>query len=204
MFQELDGSQVITTPYFRKHARESVPCRNLLEMLDKSAHAPREVVAGQTFDWGSGVTAEVLWPPKPCTLNSNNAGMVLRVSFHGKSILFPADIQGPAMHELLKDATKLKSDVLVAAHHGSSEPLTAQFIRAVDPEVIISSDSSHLTKKQRDFEHLIEHRPLFRTGQCGAVEIDVDREGRVRVKPFVESKQSAVVIEKEGRVHAAR
>lgn len=198
---ECGVAQVITTPYFREHANESGPCRHLLEMLDRGGHSPREVCAGQKFSWSNGVDAEVLWPPPGGNYNSNNAGMVLRITFSGKSILFPADIQDPAMRELLKTPARLKSDILVAAHHGSSEPLTAEFVRAVDPRVIVSSDATRLTKKQRDFETLIEHRPLYRTGRCGAIEIDLESDGRAEVKPFLERKQKGTVIDANGMTH---
>ncbi|HET6248032.1 MAG TPA: ComEC/Rec2 family competence protein [Tepidisphaeraceae bacterium] len=197
---ELDVHTILTTPFFRAHADESRPCRHLLEFLDGNGHTPHEVTAGQSFDWGGGAVAEVLWPPKSCNMNSNNAGMVLRVSFGGKSILFPADIQDPAMRELLKKPAKLKSDILVAAHHGSSETLTAEFVRAVDPEVIISSNAAKLTKKQRDFEKMIEHRPLYRTNQCGAITIEIDRDGKIRVKPFLERKHRGMEVGADGAV----
>ena len=105
------------------------------------------------------------------------------------------------MRELLRNPALLKSDVLVAAHHGSSEALTAEFVRAVDPEVIVSSNATRLTKKQRDFETLIEHRPLFRTGRCGAIEIDFERAGSVQVKPFLQRKQKGIEIDRDGRTH---
>jgi competence protein ComEC len=132
-------------------------------------------------------------------MNSNNSGVVLRLTFGGRSILFPADIQDPAMHELLKHPEKLKSDVLVAAHHGSSDPLTAEFVRAVNPAVIVSSNADRLTKKQRDFEQLIEHRPLYRTGRCGAITIDLDAKGKVTINPFLERRQVGMTIPKEDR-----
>jgi competence protein ComEC len=199
--EEYGVGQIITTPFFRKHAAESRACEHLLEFLDATHHSPREVTTGQTFDWGGGVRAEVLWPTKQCDMNSNNAGMVLRVTCRGKSILFPADIQDPAMEALLKQPEKLRSDVLVAAHHGSSEPLTAAFVRAVNPEVIVSSNAARLTKKQRDFEQVIEHRPLYRTNECGAITIEIDKNGRLTVTPFLTKKQKGIVVERDGSVH---
>ncbi|MDB5289040.1 MAG: ComEC family competence protein [Phycisphaerales bacterium] len=190
--------EIVTSPHFRKHANESITCRKLLQMLDAAGHSPREIAAGdvQSFD---GTCVQVLWPPRECAMNSNNSGVVLRLIFGGRSILFPADIQDPAMHELLKHPERLKSDVLVAAHHGSSDPLTAEFVRAVNPAVIVSSNADRLTKKQRDFEQLIEHRPLYRTGRCGAITVDLDAKGKVTINPFLERRQVGMTIPKEDR-----
>ena len=156
---------------------------------------------GRRLTGAAGQSAKVLWPPKQCNMNSNDAGMVVRLTYGGKSILFPADIQNPAMRELLKNPAKLKSDVLVAAHHGSSEPLTAEFVRAVNPEVIVSSNAARLTKKQRDFETMIEHRPLYRTNRCGAITIEIDKDGKLRVTPFLDAQQKGIVVERDGTTH---
>ena len=195
MWRAREVNRVFTSPHFRNHAIESVPCRRLLELLDRSGHSPRQIVAGDCLDWGGGVKVEVLWPPKQCDFNSNNAGVVLRLVYGGVSILLPADIQDPAMHELLLHPQRLKSDVLIAAHHGSSEPLTAQFVAAVNPRVILSSNASRLTKKQRDFEQLIDTRPLYRTGRCGAITIDIDQDGKISITPFLERRQRGMVLQ---------
>ncbi|MDB5174590.1 MAG: putative hydrolase [Phycisphaerales bacterium] len=191
--------EVVVSSLFRRSVGDSVTCKKLLRMLDASGHPPREIAAGDVQTFGDGMSVEVLWPPRECVMNSNNSGVVLRLVFGGRSILFPADIQDAAMRELLKHPEKLKSDVLVAAHHGSSEPLTAAFIRAVDPAVIVSSNADHLTKKQRDFEQLIEHRPLYRTGRSGAITIELDSKGEISVAPFLKRKQAGMTIPKEDR-----
>lgn len=183
-FDECGVERIITTPFFRDHAKESHPCQDLLDLLDRAAHRPSEVCAGRTFDFGGGMAAQVLWPPAAAGFDSNNAGMVLRLTFGGRSILFPADIQDPAMRELLKNPAPLKSDILVAAHHGSSESLTGAFVAAVDPALIVSSDATRLTRKQRNFETLIGRRRLLRTGQTGAIEIDLCEDGRFVATTF--------------------
>ncbi|MDB5302438.1 MAG: hypothetical protein JWO87_4101, partial [Phycisphaerales bacterium] len=56
-----------------------------------------------------------------------------------------------------------------------------------------------LTKKQRDFEQLIEHRPLYRTGRSGAITIELDSKGGISVAPFLKRKQAGLTITKEDR-----
>lgn len=182
---QYDVREVRTSPHFRRHAHESKPCEALLTMLDRTSHSPHLVAAGDREVIGNGVCIEVLWPPADCSFNSNNTGLVLRLTSGGRSVLFPADIQEPAERELLKNPRRLRSDVLVAPHHGSGEPTTAEFIRAVDPKVILSSNDWRLTKKQRLFETEIDSRPLYRTSRYGAITVEIQPEGVVRIIPFL-------------------
>lgn len=179
---------VRTSPHFRRHAHESKPCEALLAMLDRTRHSPLTVVAGDRLAIGDGIGIEVLWPPADCPFNSNNTGLVLRLTCGGRSILFPADIQESAERELLKHPQRLRSDVLVAPHHGSDEPTTADFIRAVDPKVILSSNDWRLTRKQRLFETDIDARPLYRTSRCGAITAEIGKDGSIRITPYLSGR----------------
>src|SRR5205085_2149491 len=108
----------------------------LLRHLD-DAHIPVEIVArGQNISLNAGTSLDVLWPPGSRSFAStNNAGVVLRLNCHGKSVLFPADIQVATERELI-DSHSIRADVLVAPHHGSAESTTAEFIKTVDPQII--------------------------------------------------------------------
>jgi len=139
---------------------------------------------GDRFRIGNGAEIEVLWPPANCSFNSNNAGLVLRLTCGGRSVLFPADIQESAERVLLKHPGELKSDVLVAPHHGSAEGTTLQFIRAVAPKVILSSNDSRLTRKQRLFDSETAGIPLYRTSRYGAISVEIGPTGTVKIIPF--------------------
>jgi competence protein ComEC len=134
-----------------------------------------------------GATIDVLWPPADCEMNSNNCGLVLKLDFVGKTVLFPADIQQPAERALLAHSQLLRADVLVAPHNGSSETTTAAFLRAVHPKFILASNSETLTRKQRVFDILAEHYAFYRTGRCGAIDVTIDATGQITVVPFAQS-----------------
>ncbi len=182
---EYGANEVVVSPHFRQHAPESAPCARLLEMLDRTGHSPRLAVAGDSIDIGGGAKVDVLWPPASSRMNSNNTGLVLRLTFGGRSILFPADIQEPAERALLRHPERLRADVLVAPHHGSAESSTAAFIAAVNPRAVISSNAHALTAKQRAFDRIVDGRLFYRTGQCGAITVLLDRQGGVKVTPFL-------------------
>jgi competence protein ComEC len=142
------------------------------------------VTQGDRAALGDSTKIEVLWPPADCDFKPNDAALVLKVTCAGRSILFPADIQERAERELLKHPDILKSDVLIAPHHGSAEATTAQFIRAVNPKVILSSNDARLTMKQRLFDEEVSDRPLYRTSRYGAITVEIDKDGGLRITPY--------------------
>jgi competence protein ComEC len=178
--------QIFTSYHFVRNSAGNIPDQLLLDELQKLNRAPAQVAVGDHFDLGAGVVIQVLWPPiDRVDLNSNNAGLVLRLTYAGHSVLFPADIQDPAFVGVLQHASALRSDVLVAPHHGSSEDMTPSFLAAVNPRVILSSNFWRLTSKQRRFEKMIGHTPLYRTPECGAITVTIQQDGTVAVKTFV-------------------
>ena len=180
--------EVLTGPHFKRHSAGNPQAEEMLAALDRMERPPRRLSPGDHTPLGAETEIEVLWPPPDQRYgyhhSANDVSLVLKLTHAGRSILFPGDIQDPAMKELLKRPGRLKADVLVAPHHGSGEEYTERFVKAVDPKWIISSNDRTLTNKQRAFETMIGARPLYRTNLCGSVTVTLSREGEVRVEPF--------------------
>ncbi len=179
--------EVLASPHLRRLSPLSKPCADLLADLDREKKSPRTVVKGDSISLGAA-RLEVLWPAADVNYNTNNTGIVLKVTCAGRSILFPADIQDLAERELLKHPEMLRADVLVAPHHGSEERTTREFVDAVHPRAIISSNDNTLSMKQRSFDADVKAAPVYRTSRYGAITVEVTREGRVRVSSYREGK----------------
>ena len=63
-------------------------------------------------------------PPSP-HWTGNDASGVIRLTFSGRRILFTGDIQQEGIQSLLRCVPDLKTDILIAPHHGSAEEATA-------------------------------------------------------------------------------
>ena len=102
------------------------------------------VTQGCHLEMADGTRLEFLSPPStPMTHTSDdtdNNGLVLRVSYGDVSFLLVADIRAEAETQLVhRLGAKLQSDVLKVAHHGSDSSSTYQFVKAVAPQVAVIS-----------------------------------------------------------------
>ncbi|MDR0477199.1 MAG: DNA internalization-related competence protein ComEC/Rec2 [Desulfobulbaceae bacterium] len=105
--------------------------------------------------------------------NERNAGQVLRFHDENFSMLFPGDINAEMEARLLAVAGSLKSDVLLAAHHGSRSSNSPTFLAAVSPRLIVASASASragiFPATDLVARCQANHMPLVTTGQLGSV-----------------------------------
>ena len=87
---------------------------------------------GQRWDW-DGVHFEVLYPELGNPLAGNDASCVLRVSGAGGSTLFVGDLMKRGEKRLLALEPELRSDLLIAPHHGSNSSSTEAFVASALP-----------------------------------------------------------------------
>jgi len=93
--------------------------------------------AGQSWQWDN-VRFEILHPQAEMTIGGNNQSCVLQVRVGKTVVLLPADIEQRAETKLIERyGEKLRSNVLVAPHHGSKTSSSQSFISTVSPDIIL-------------------------------------------------------------------
>ena len=91
---------------------------------------------GQHWQW-DGVQFDMLHPTDQFShASTNNRSCVLRITTGGASVLLPGDIEQVAEQGLLSVA-ELRSDILIAPHHGSSSSSSGDFVDRVKPRHVV-------------------------------------------------------------------
>jgi len=98
---------------------------------------------GDIIKISENVFIKIFFPGKFLDINklkSNSGSMVLQVNIEGKKVLITGDLPTKFEKVLVRRyGNQLKSDILVAGHHGSKTSSAEEFLKAVSPKYFVIS-----------------------------------------------------------------
>lgn len=136
---------------------------------------------GQQWQW-DGVWFEILSPQPEDPYDKNNNSCVLRISTLSGSVLIPGDIEREREDWLIQEyGSDLKSDFLIAPHHGSRTSSTGGFIDLVDPDMVLfpvgyRNRYRHPNRNVID-RYVDSGSQILLSPETGAIEISISRAG---------------------------
>ncbi|MFT5813587.1 MAG: competence protein ComEC [Psychroserpens sp.] len=122
-----------------RHLREKMAIERVIAN-DIKLNPDRHCISGQRFSW-QGLIFEVLSPMK-ADGDKNDDSCVVTISDGIHRVLLPGDISIKQERRLLIVAgmsNKLRSDLLIAPHHGSKSSSSSGFLTAVNPRYVVFS-----------------------------------------------------------------
>ena len=158
-------------------APATVHWRELLEEKDIPAH---KAAAGMRIELGSGVAIDVLHPPPAdafaaSPLSGNDASTVLRMTCGAVTFLFTGDLEARGEQVLLRSGQPVRSVVLKVSHHGAPQATSAEFVRAVSPQLaVISVGSNQFGHPGEDTLQRLQQVAVLRTDVNGTIDISTD------------------------------
>lgn len=136
--------------------------------------------AGEGWNW-SGVSFRFLHPEQGGEAG-NNASCVLRIETGGHAILLTGDVEQRVERQLAdRLGSTLRSEILIAGHHGSATSSSAEFLRAVAPDLVLFSAgyANHYGFPARAVRERVAGQGIgmLNTANEGAIEIRLGAEG---------------------------
>jgi competence protein ComEC len=149
----------------------------LMRLIAKNNIPTKQAMAGERLYEDSLCRLSCLgMPGLPITTENtsdNNQSVVLRLQCGENKFLFPGDIESKAENLLLQKNIVLRSDVLLASHHGSKTSNSHAFLRAVSPQLIIVSAGRTKTNLFPALKHTAwwkeQNLPFLITGIDGTI-----------------------------------
>ena len=146
--------------------------------------------------WRSGgVVLQPLWPRGEggaCAdpgFSANNNSVVLHLTYGASSALFTGDIEQPVEQRLVGQGAQLRATLIKVPHHGSETSSSLPLIRAVRPTLAVISSGAGNPFGLPDHTVVARYRrggaKVVRVDQNGAVEVQLERDGKVSWRPLV-------------------
>lgn len=149
---------------------------NFKRFLKLVGFKPKEVTAGFGREI-AGAKLEVLHPPRKRVEDvSNDDSMVLKITFGSYSFLFTGDISVFSEKEIMNKDFELKSFVLKSPHHGSRSSSSEDFLKRVEPEIVVITQGTYHGLPNQDVvkRYLNLGIHIFRTQRDGMIEFITD------------------------------
>ena len=118
----------------------------------------------------------------------NEASMVLELRYRNFGMLFTGDLEGNGEEQLLRSGELRQTPVLKAAHHGSSNSSSEEFLDTVSPKVTLFSagkDNSYGHPHKEVIQRLEQRQcQMYCTKEMGAIQIWTNGK-KMKVTPYL-------------------
>ncbi|MBQ8596626.1 MAG: MBL fold metallo-hydrolase [Lachnospiraceae bacterium] len=140
----IGGLDVILTKFdcdvvlFPDAESDTLAYRQMMEAVKYKGYSITRPELFKTYAFGDA-SFQIVGPAADYTESSNNESVALKVTFGENSFLFIGDAEKDAQTDMMQSGADLKSDVLKAGHHGSSDSADRLFLETVGAEYTVIS-----------------------------------------------------------------
>jgi competence protein ComEC len=122
-------------------------------------------------------------------IHDNSRSIVLLITYRGRRILLPGDLEPPGLDDLLA-RRPIDCDALLVPHHGSGNSNPPGLAAWCRPEIAVISGglARNPSKTENAYKNApgnSHHARVFHTGRVGAVRVEI-RNGEIQASGFLE------------------
>jgi competence protein ComEC len=185
--EHCEVGSVYTTASFIKNTDRWGAAKYLNDFLVEKKLKPNPL--GHDFDLSCETDIKILWPTEEASenesLGDNDKSQVSLIEFAGRKVLLCSDIEKYAQRKLLELNPELTADIVLVPHHGSVSTLDTDFLRRLEPRILVYSCSTdRYGKPQIDVGNEDSLRSFY-TCRHGAIDIRIDRDGQIKTYTFI-------------------
>ena len=152
------------------------------------------VKAGENISVDEDTSINILWPTETSlnAMNLNDNSIVAKIDYGETSILCTGDISENVEKVLIDtySAQILEAEILKIAHHGSNTSSSLEFLEKVKPKIAligVGKNNKFGHPKTEVLENLEKvGSKIYRTDEDGEINIIIDKNGRIKIKRFLE------------------
>ncbi|MDQ5985709.1 MAG: ComE operon protein 3 [Syntrophus sp. SKADARSKE-3] len=175
---------------------ETEPSREFVRLL-KRRNIPHKIVSAMTHDLDmEGVHVKCLNPERSVVRNddnpmsfddTNDQAVVLRLTYKNVSFYLPSDTSTLVEERIIKRYGDIKSNVLLSPHHGSRRSSADEFLRKLNPSLVVISAGKdnpfHLPHPDTLARYDARKIPVYRTDYNGAITVETDG-NKLKIQTF--------------------
>ncbi len=141
-------AEVYLNEYFGADPSAGAVANRMMDRFVSSHCSISRLKQGDSVQLDADTRVEVLWPPRRVTggkpaiaLKGGDTSLVMRITSGTQSVLVCGDIGEHVQKLLAARGESLRADVLILPRHGAWTPAMGEFVRAVDPRIVLASSS---------------------------------------------------------------
>lgn len=152
------------------------PPEEIAAVLEKRKIRTIALRAGDRLSLGKAELSVLHPPEKSICISENDLSLVMSFQIGSKVMLFTGDVENEGLDELLRDFAPVRTEILMAPHHGARKSLNPRFSFAASPRFTVFS-----VGRNNRFNH--PHAPVVDTyRRLGSRTLRTDRDGALLFK----------------------
>lgn len=173
---------VYLTDRMRKSSAPSV--QQLLTALDRYTVVQHPIEQNAIIPISPSVSMNVIAPDDSLDhSNDNSASVVLTVTYRGRTILLPGDLEREGLDRMLA-GPPINCDLLMAAHHGSNNSRPDEFLKWATPQYVAISCGRGKLKESAKAAFDDGCRQAKDTSRFGAITFTVANDGEMALETW--------------------